>query len=721
MTHFTPPIRISVIGGGCAAMTTAFELTRPEHRGRYDVTVYQQGFRLGGKGASGRGAADRIEEHGLHLWMGFYENAFRLMRECYAELRRDPGRCPIATVEDAFKPAPLVGVTDRVPGGAWDPWVAFFPPQRGMPGDLLAERNPFTIGGYLTKAVSLVSELLRSASAGRTAPQRSHDAAPPTSAMPPGDVFGLLERLLGYGRLATTAAVFEALDLLRAALQFVFASPARDSAQGTLLRLLDALGEVARRELDALVGGDLGLRRVWEVVELVLCIVRGSLRHGLVFHPNGFDAINDYEWSDWLRDNGASARSLDSGFVRALYDLAFAYQDGDVQRPSLAAGVALRGALRMFFTYRGSLFFRMQAGMGDIVFAPLYEVLKQRGVRFEFFHRLKNIRLSPPDAGAAHVTALEFDVQAETVDGREYAPLVDVHGLPCWPARPDYHQLVDGERLEREAWAFESHWETRRAGEKTALVGRDFDLVVLGTSIGAIPHVARELVERAPAWRAMVENVKSVATQAFQVWLKSSAAELGWDRPAPVNLSGFVEPFDTWADMTHLERMESFREPVRSIAYFCSVLPDVAPADAQLPAVAHAHVRDNAVGFLERDIGWLWPAAVRRPGGFRWELLVDPADQGGAPRSHGPARFDSQFWTANVNPSDRYVLSQPGTIRHRLSPLDMTFDNLTITGDWTRTGLDTGCVESAVMSGLLAAHAISHSPPLDHIIGYDHP
>ena len=49
-------------------------------RDRYDVTVYQPGWRLGGKGASGRGPADRVEEHGLHVWMGFYENAFALMR-----------------------------------------------------------------------------------------------------------------------------------------------------------------------------------------------------------------------------------------------------------------------------------------------------------------------------------------------------------------------------------------------------------------------------------------------------------------------------------------------------------------------------------------------------------------------------------------------------------------------------------------------------------------
>jgi len=45
------PVRVAVVGGGCAAMAAAFELTRPEHDGRYAVTVYQLGWRLGGKGA----------------------------------------------------------------------------------------------------------------------------------------------------------------------------------------------------------------------------------------------------------------------------------------------------------------------------------------------------------------------------------------------------------------------------------------------------------------------------------------------------------------------------------------------------------------------------------------------------------------------------------------------------------------------------------------------
>src|SRR5258706_10195304 len=84
------PTKVAIIGGGCAGLTTAFELTRPELDGRYAVTVYQMGWRLGGKGASGRGPCGRIEEHGLHLWMGYYENAFRLMREGYEEMNRDP-------------------------------------------------------------------------------------------------------------------------------------------------------------------------------------------------------------------------------------------------------------------------------------------------------------------------------------------------------------------------------------------------------------------------------------------------------------------------------------------------------------------------------------------------------------------------------------------------------------------------------------------------------
>ena len=124
--------------------------------------------------------------------------------------------------------------------------------------------------------------------------------------------------------------------------------------------------------------------------------------------------------------------------------------------------------------------------------------------------------------------------------------------------------------------------------------------------------------------------------------------------------------------------------------------------------------------FLDQHIHHLWPQAVQQPGTFRWELLAAAAPTG-EPAPVGADRFRTQYWAANVNPSDRYVLALPGSLQHRISPLDNSYDNLTIAGDWTDCGFNEGCVEAAVMSGRLAAHAISLSPPLADIIGYDHP
>jgi len=725
MTASNDRVRVAVVGGGCASLTTAFELSRPEHQGRYEVTVYQMGWRLGGKGASGRGLEDRIEEHGLHLWMGFYENAFRLMRECYAERHKTHPEARFSDWRDAFKPAPDVGVTDLTEDG-WEFWLAHFPPGQGEPGD--SQTPTFSVVDYLRQSTTLVGELLRSAmtiESPGSGPGLNENADTGTSTIDgPEAIASAVDRLLRYGQLATTAAILEASQILTEMIARFFPAMFRDGAM-IPLQLLDALTGVARKQLEALVSSDTELKRIWQVIDLILAVMRGSVRHGLALDPRGFDAINDYDWRDWLRMHGASERSLDSGFMRGIYDLAFAYEDGDVNRPRLAAGVALRGAMRMFFTYRGALFWRMSGGMGDVVFAPLYQVLKDRGVRFEFFHRLENVKLAKPRPGEApYVQALEFNVQAEIEDGVEYQPLIDVHGVPSWPAQPLYRQLKNGAVLERDRPNFEAAWESRSATKKTLTVSRDFELVLLGVSIGALPHVAGELIDRAPGWRDMVNNVKTVPTQAFQLWLKKDVEELGWPCPA-VNLSGYVEPFDTWADMSHLIAEENSEDQVRSIAYFCSVLPDGIPQHAEVTKGYHdaqrESVRKNATRYLNRDVGALWPNAMNKDH-FRWELLSAPTDSGEAGDSaKGKRRFLTQFWTANVNPSDRYVLSVPGSTVYRISPLDMTFDNLTIAGDWTASGLDTGCIESAVISGLIAANAISSSPSLRDIVGYDHP
>jgi hypothetical protein len=175
--------------------------------------------------------------------------------------------------------------------------------------------------------------------------------------------------------------------------------------------------------------------------------------------------------------------------------------------------------------------------------------------------------------------------------------------------------------------------------------------------------------------------------------------------------------------MTHVARRESWKEAPRAIAYFCNVLPDDAgpgaPAD---PAVGAEYmrrrkndVRRNAIRFMNADLCRIWSDAHDR-GSFDWKHLhaVNSTPD-------GEDRFATQYWTANVRPSDRYTQTLPGSPQFRISPLDGTYDNLTLAGDWTSCGLNSGCVEAAVMSGLLASHAITRYPVLSDIVGYDHP
>jgi uncharacterized protein with NAD-binding domain and iron-sulfur cluster len=265
----------------------------------------------------------------------------------------------------------------------------------------------------------------------------------------------------------------------------------------------------------------------------------------------------------------------------------------------------------------------------------------------------------------------------------------------------------------------ESFWDAPPdAGPLTLRAGADFDRVVFGISLGSVPHLCRELIEASPRWKDMVERVATVPTQAFQLWLNADAAALGFTWPG-ANCSGYVEPFDTFADMEHLLARESWPpdERVKGLAYFCNVLTEPAPPpaapDPAYAAASDAAVKSNVREFLRQAVGQFWPGAVdARANDFRWEFLA------GAGAAQGADRLDSQFWRANVDPSERYVLSLPGTARFRIKPGETGFDNLVIAGDWTDCGLDAGCVEAAVMSGRLAANALTGTPRLEEIVGH---
>lgn len=717
-------IKVAIVGGGCAAIAAAFELSRAEHKGKYAITVYQLGWRLGGKGASGRGPNSRIEEHGFHVWMGCYENAFRLMRECYRELGRDPRRCRIANWRDAFFPAPFLTVAAPKPDGSYSTLVSYFPAAEGLPGDPITRNNPFTVSSYLAHAANALRTMLLTVEtklprgADRWLSSAGGPASPagnPRLSPLPEELTGRIAHLLKLGLLTTTAGIVEALGLLQALFERSAIYP------NIFVPVLETIASTVRLQLEAFINTDWELLILWQAIDLELTSMIGIIRFGLFSDPRGFDAINDYDFREWIRMNGGSESTINSPLVRASYDLAMAYEGGDYTRARHAAGVALRGSLRFLFTYRGSIVWKMGAGMGDVVFAPFYEVLKRRGVSFRFFHRLERVRMADPaelrPGERGYVKALEFALQAEVQDG-DYQPLIDVDGLPCWPSVPDFSQLVDGGRLRDRR--FESHWDSRSIARKTLRVSEDFDFVVLGVGLGAIPYVCRELVERDRRWGDMVANIRTVETQAFQLWLNEDMEALGWEGPA-VSMCGFERPLDTWGDMRHLIEQERWPIAPKAIAYFCSALtePDEqAMNEPDYDLKRREQVRRDAIDFLNRHIGQLWPRAVTQSGRFRWELLMSPERDC---RAQGEERFRSQFYTANVSPTERYVLSTPGTQKYRISPLDNTYDNLTIAGDWTACGLDTGCVESAMISGRLAAHAISGYPALPEIVGYDHP
>ena len=710
-----PRQRIAILGGGVSAIATAWRLSsEPGWQQRFDITVYQMGWRLGGKGASGRRPPHgRIEEHGLHIWLGFYHNAFRALQAAHEVLNPGVTEVPaghqpprlidglFARCEDAFQPHSYVGADMKAEDG-WDPWMMNTPTTDDKPWQ----------GGSLPSAMAY-AKMLGEFLSGRAFSEDTRAIYRREACQQHEGVLGWLkeqaEGLLidvgevlwsvGFGLSSAVSRLTEALH----------DDPQRHApAQHALLLLvLDKLQAWLAHEFVRLTENDPGARRHLLMVDLSVAMLRGLLAdHAL--RPGGLAQLDD-EFRSWLQRHGAMpvSASLDSNpLLRGLYDFVFAFDGGVTSAGALdrtanfATGPALRTILRMCFTYDGALFWKMRAGMGDTVFTPFYRALRQRGVQFKFFHRVKALRL---DAGGRGIDRIEMARQV-TPRG-DYQPLQRWQGLDCWPAEADYSQLEEGEALHQAVAAqgidLESAWFQWPDAQPALSLqrGRDFDQVVFGISLGSVPLVAADLVAADQRWQAMVAHVKTVRTQALQLWLKPDLAGLGWQTEAPV-LDAFIEPFDTWADMSHLLPREDWSgadDVPASVAYFCGALEDDAGAT---PAQALAAAREDADGKLLADIDDLWPDAALPAGGLNPALVID--------------RYDR----ANIEPSERYVLSVAGSTGHRLKANASGFDNLVLTGDWIDNGFNAGCVEAAFMAGLQAANVLLGKADLnDGVIG----
>jgi len=693
----TSPKKLVILGGGVGAMSTVFEITNnPNWKDLYEsIVVYQMGWRIGGKGASGRSQPNgAIEEHGLHIWLGFYNNAFEAIQRAYKELGR-PAGAPLATWQDAFKKHDLIVFAQQFQG-KWYPWDFDFPENNHIPG----KGDPLpSLWDYMVLTIGWVKELL-------TKSEYKHHLNSGSETQEHKNVLSWLKDVVKNGALEVDLGSLSlAEDIVNVAIAHtelmgrdVNGHAKEDYAM--LLRLLQEIKAWMTREFLHIVDADLILSRFFILLDTGLTGLIGLITDDVLFHPSKLDSLDGEDLREWLLRHGAADLTAYSPIMQGYYDLVFAYENGEVAKPNFAAGTAIRCIFRIVFTYKGAIFWKMQAGMGDTIFTPLHDVLRKRGVTFKFFHRVKNLGVS---ADGKSIATISIGRQATVKDDKDYDPYVNVGNLACWPSTPNYNQLVEGEALQKGNINLESFYATWKDVEDIELKAEiDFHEVLYGISLGSVPYLCSELLAN-EKWKAMIENVGSVRTMAFQAWLNKDLSELGWNEKSPV-MDAFVEPMNTWADMSQLIEREQWplSSNIRNVSYFCGPMEGGIPPSTKIqePLIALAKVTQVSNDFMNNEINVFWPDAVDIHGNFDWSTVA------------------GMFYRANIDPSERYVLSLKGSTQFRLDGRKSGYSNLYLAGDWTICGLNAGCVEAAFISGMLASNAMTGYPELTTIDGY---
>jgi uncharacterized protein with NAD-binding domain and iron-sulfur cluster len=706
-----PKTKIAVLGGGISGLTAAFHLSRTQAlRDNFDVTVHTLGFRVGGKIASGRDDTGRNLEHGLHVWFGCYDNAFAMLQDAYAH-RPVEGR--FKTWTDAVKPQPFTPIAVKA-NGAWSYWPITWPSNRRIPGQ----------GGLqitLWDMITTMTRMLR---------QTLEDLALdfPLPPLPPQtgfgtlitDAFGLAAAFLPIetpgGALANflnKAGAHNFLDVVKAThlwAEALDSDPSKHDAEHreSIVDLLTLLNQSFKQGPAATAKAGTAVSVVRDLLDIGQAFIRGLVED--ILEPDAaFESLDDLEFRAWLEANGAAPDIVrNSSIIRALYDTAFQYDEGDQSKPSYAAGTAAGVLTRLITTYKGDMLWEIQSGMGEAVIAPIYDVLVARGVKFEFFRKVRRLELS---ADKKSIDKVHLDRQADVKGGAAYRPTFDVAGLACWGSTPDWDQLVNGPNLRANGVDFESHWDSTRAGQEVLARGNDFDDIVLAISMGAYQKLNGEagmcddlIAESVPF--ANFVKIPIVPTMSLQLWCDVTTAVLGWDMRKPAAVAG-PGPLSVWADMT---QVLDFEPPLngpnkpKSLHYLCgtfktSLFKEPSSNNA-VPAQALAAVRTDVVKWLQESSLAAWDVACDGRS-FRWDMLTDPG--GGA----GQARLSAQYLRANVGPTECCVGSPAGSTKLRLGPTGHGFGNLFLAGEAARSGCNTSSVEGAVMTGMAAARAIS--------------
>jgi uncharacterized protein with NAD-binding domain and iron-sulfur cluster len=702
--------KVAIVGGGMAGLAAAFDLTRTKAlQDHFDVTIYQLGWRLGGKAASGRRPDSRIVEHGLHVWFGCYENAFELVRTAYKEWHPKPHQA-ITTPERAFEPQRLTvigsGARAAFSGLNW-------PETDGRPGD----------GGPRLTLWPCVSQLLRVIAA------QYPDVPPifgPTSLTIPGDIVVLLAEANVRIDPVLTSRPQRALALLvpfKASL-----NAGRDWAasltQNARLRRDRQLQGFVRylRLVSAHLWNTEGFGKqpnglfLQQLIDVGTALVKGVICE-MALGGASIAELDALDFREWLCGAGAHREAVyGSSIVQSLYDTAFEYCGGDKRRPSFGAGCAAQTSMRLFGGYRDAFAYETVAGLGEVAVVPIYRVLRERGVQFQFFHKLTRVELNEAQDGVAQI---HFDRQVE-LSVETYEPTIDpkaeFRNLEHWPECPRWDQIENGATFQ--GLDLESYWCTQKTGQVKLRQGQDFDKVVLAVPVGAFkplndkPGPCAELIKASRRFKKMTDAASLVPTISVQAWCVPSLAEMGWP-PNGLPNQGMTDfptstdptPLNIWADRTIVLNSEYWpdRPPPGSLQYLCDALESSLykepPKRSAVPRAAKRLARRLAVGWFESSSRVLWPLASPN-GTFDWNVLYDPEGR------TGKDRLDYQIVKANVDPWSCCTGSPAGSTRWRLGTDRSGFDHLFLAGSWIDTGFNVECIETAVTSGKQAARAI---------------
>jgi len=668
------PQKIAVLGGGMSALAAVHALTNePGWSDRYEITVYQVGWRLGGKTATGRGEYDRIEEHGIHILQGWYETTFKFLRSIYAERTR-LGLDPKSPLQDLFTDGLQRNNTTLLTSfdtkkWTWNNWPMVFPESDDLPGD----GEPVSFEDQLKRGLRILWDVL----SGNLPTSVQHIAAKPMS------------------------MAFEHEDWI--------------AKHPILLKIMEDVMNEVMKLVDDIVESDPDVHHFLLLLAMGYYNLKGLIADTYDKGSGTFDLtkIDHLDYREWLTNNGAPEWVTTSVIVRFFYTGTFSDLYND-HGGAIAADTALKFVLASF-GYKGSFVFQFVYGTGDTMVMPVYQVLKSRGVTFKFFSEVT--KLYDLDGGAVN----KIDIgQQVALSGNTYDPIKVINDLSCWPSEPLYDQIsaTDAKRLKEEGINLEDPWSGwKNVGSTTLQRGVDFDHVILGIPIGVLPSICGEIIAQNSAWQSMIQNVKTTPTLSAQLWLMKDLQELGFDKSAwglppensAPNVVTYQNPMYSWLDSSLVLPNESWPsdQKPKFLAYYTGVLPMTGP----LPPYSATGYQQQQVDrmkalflqWLNDNSAWFWPGGgtLPYPGGLDLSILA--ADTASATPQE---RYDQQYFRANVRPTDQYTLSVPGSNKHRLDPDGSGYANLWLCGDWVNFGINIGYIDGAIQSGQQAAAAL---------------